>query len=48
MAKMIDGRDFDTQKLPPRMDVIAYRAFLEEILTLLNEAIEDRDQFGVQ
>lgn len=39
MAKMIDGRDIDTSN-PQRMDVIAYRAFLEDILTLLNNAID--------
>lgn len=42
MAKMINGRDIDTQKRPETMDVIAYRAFLEEILVILYKAIEGK------
>lgn len=41
MAKMIDGHDFDTKKRPETLDVIAYRAFLEEILQLLYKSIDD-------
>lgn len=39
MAKMIDGHEF-VQTNPETMDIIAYRAFLEEILQLLYKAIE--------
>lgn len=41
MAKMIDGHDIDGTERPETMQLIAYRAFLEEILQLLYKAIEE-------
>lgn len=41
MAKMINGRDIDTQERPDTMELIAYRAFLEDILQLLYKALEE-------
>lgn len=41
MAKMMDGRDVDTQSWPETMDVIAHRAFLEEILQLLYKGLNN-------
>lgn len=40
MAKMINGRDFNTQKRPETFDVIAYRMFLQEILQILYKSLE--------
>lgn len=40
MAKMMDGRDIKIQDKPETFDIIAYRAFLEEILQILYKAIE--------
>jgi hypothetical protein len=42
MAKMIDGHDYDIQTRPETLDVIAYWAFLEEILQILYKSIEGR------
>lgn len=44
MAKMMDGREYNPND-PQRMDVLAYRAFLEDILVILRDAI-DREQLG--
>lgn len=41
MAKLMDGRDLNTQTRPQTMDVLSYRAFLEEILQLLYRAINN-------
>lgn len=40
LIKMMNGRDFDTQKRPETFDVLAYREFLKEIATILYKATE--------
>jgi hypothetical protein len=47
MAKMIDGRRIDTEYIEDErrhdtMDIIGYRAFLEEILVLIRDAIQEQ------